>query len=243
MVVDRALRKLTPAELFLLTTPDDTEDAYWMVTPEYEWNIVNLLMSILRLHIARQNLRWYVAAELLVVAPIRPRNRRPLSVAPDLMMAESDSTERTSWKIVEEGRPPAFVLEVVTAESIGRDLDDKPEIYDAMGVQEYALFAPRRTDGGAVLSGFSRGTDGVFAPWPVVVQGMLRSAVLGLDLVVVDGRWLRLRDRDGGLLPSAEEEATVAMRERLRADAEAGRADAAEAELARLRALLEKHGA
>lgn len=245
MVIEHAVRKLTPRELFLLTTPDDTEDALWMVTPEYQWNIVNLLMSVLRLHIARQELPWYIAAELLVVAPIRPGNRRSLSVAPDLLVAEADSRERVSWKIAEEGAAPAFVLEVVTAESLDRDLDEKPEIYEAMGVREYVVFAPRRTDGGAILSGYARQADGAFAPWPMASSDTLRSAVLGLDLVVVDGRWLRPRGADGLLLPSAEEEAAVARRERTRAEAatqeartQALRAEAAEAELVRLRALL-----
>jgi len=214
-----------------------------MVTLEYQWNIVNLLMSVLRQHIRRHDLRWYIAAELLVTAPIRPRNRRPLSVAPDLMMAEADDRERVSWRIVEEGGPPAFALEVVTAESMERDLDDKPDIYDVMGVREYAIFAPRRTDGGPLLSGYARQEDGTFAPWPAREDGALTSTVLGLDLVVVDGRWLRLRDGDGVLLPSAQEEAE---RERARADVAARRADeavqradAAETELARLRALLD----
>ncbi len=171
-------------------------------------------------------------------------------------MAVAGNRERTSWKVAEEGAAPAFVLEVVTEESRGRDFDHKPDIYEAMKVREYAAFAPRRKDGGPLLSGFQRRDDGVFAPWPASADGALRSAVMGLDLVVVDERWLRLRDGNGVLAPSAEEEAAATERERARAESEASRADAAarearaqaeradaaEVELSRLRALLENRG-
>lgn len=251
MLTDRSVRKLAPTELFLLKTPDDTEDASWMVIPEYQWNIVNLLMSSLRLHITRTGAPWYIAAELLVSAPIRPGGGL-LSVAPDLLVAVADGHERVSWKVVEEGQAPAFVLEVVTKESMERDLEEKPGIYDALGVREYAVFAPRRADGGPVLSGYRREADKIFAPW-IAESNTLSSTVLGLDLVIQDARWLRLRDRAGVLLPSIEEAAAAA---RARADAEADRADAeadradteaqradeAESELARLHALLRQHG-
>jgi len=72
-------------------------------------------------------------------------------------------------------------------------------------------------------------------------QGCLRSEVLGLDLGLWHGvqedqkaTWVRLFHPDGRLAP------TVAEAERQRAESECRRAEAAEAEVLRLRALLKE---
>jgi len=80
-------------------------------------------------------------------------------------------------------------------------------------------------------------------------QGRLRSAVLGLDLGLwkgvvravengetEEGIWVRLFDPAGRMIP------TLGEAESTRADAERARADAAEAELKRLRSLLDGSG-
>jgi Uma2 family endonuclease len=138
-----------------------------------------------------------------------------------------------------EGQVPPFVLEVVTKDSWERDTVEKPLLYDAMGVQEYVIFAPQRKDGGPLLFDYHRDAEGRFVPWDTDEQGALHSAVLGgLTLYVEEGEWLRLRDAQGQRLPSAEEEAERAEREAARAEQEAAARQAAEAELERLRALL-----
>jgi Uma2 family endonuclease len=224
-------RQLSDTEWLLLTTPDDTEEAPWMVVPEFQWRVVALLMSILRLYVRRRGLRWHLAAELKITMPRRiiPRS---LDLAPDLMVVAADDAPRTSWDVRVEGRVPPFVLEVVTKDSWERDTVEKPLLYDAMGVQEYVIFAPQRKDGGPLLFGYYHDAEGRFVPWDTDEQGALHSAVLGgLTLYVEEGEWLRLRDAQGQRLPSAEEEAE-------RAEQEAAARQAAEAELERLRALL-----
>jgi Uma2 family endonuclease len=224
-------RQLSDTEWLLLTTPDDTEEAPWMVVPEFQWRVVALLMSVLRLYVRRRGLRWHLAAELKITMPRRiiPRS---LDLAPDLMVVEADDAPRTSWDVRVEGQVPPFVLEVVTQDSWERDTVEKPLLYDAMGVQEYVIFAPQRKDGGPLLFGYHRDAEGRFVPWDTDEQGALHSAVLGgLTLYVEEGEWLRLRDAQGQRLPSAEEEAE-------RAEREAAARQAAEAELERLRALL-----
>ena len=224
-------RQLSDTEWLLLTTPDDTEEAPWMVVPEFQWRVVALLMSALRLYVRRRGLTWHLAAELKITMPRRiiPRS---LDLAPDLMVVEADDAPRTSWDVRVEGQVPPFVLEVVTKDSWERDTVEKPLLYDAMGVQEYVIFAPQRKDGGPLLFGYHRDAEGRFVPWHTDEQGALHSAVLGgLTLYVEDGEWLRLRDAQGQRLPSAEEEAE-------RAEREAAARQAAEAELERLRALL-----
>jgi len=235
-------RPLSDQQLLLLITRSDTEDAPWMTTPDFQWRITTLLMSILRLHVRRQTLPWYLAAEMLVTMPRIPgtAESEALDLGPDLMMAVSEDRERDSWSVADEGQPPLLVVEVVTRQSSQRDFVTKPSLYDAMGVHEYVIFAPRRWNGGSrrpVLSGYHRDDTGAWVPWQVDKQGTLWSEALDLALYVEDGKWLRVRDRDGRVLPSPEEEAKDAT---ARAEQEAQRADKAEAEVARLRALLEQ---
>ena len=171
-------RQLSDTEWLLLTTPDDTEEAPWMVVPEFQWRVVALLMSILRLYVRRRGLRWHLAAELKITMPRRiiPRS---LDLAPDLMIVEADDAPRTSWDVQVEGQVPPFVLEVVTKDSWERDTVEKPLLYDAMGVQEYVIFAPQRKDAGPLLFGYRRDAERRFVPWDTDEQGALHSAVLG----------------------------------------------------------------
>ncbi len=252
-------RPLSDQQLLLLMTRSDTEDAPWMTTPDVQWRIIALLMSILRLHVERQKRPWYLAAEMLVTMPRVPGNpeSEALDLGPDLMMAVSEERERDSWSVADEGQPPLLVVEVVTRQSRQRDFVTKPSLYDAMGVREYVIFAPRRWNGGSrwpVLSGYHRDDAGAWVPWLVDKEGTLWSEALDLALYVEDGKWLRVRDRDGRVLPSSEEEARRAVQEAARAEQEewravqearraaqeARRAEKAEAEVARLRALLEQ---
>lgn len=245
-------RPLSDQQLLLLMTRSDTEDAPWITTPDVQWRIIALLMSILRLHVRRQTLPWYLAAEMRVTMPRIPGNpeSEALDLGPDLMMAVSEDLERDSWSLADEGQPPLLVVEVVTRQSRHRDFVTKPSLYDAMGVREYVIFAPRRWRGGSrrpVLSGYHRDDTGAWVPWQMDKQGTLWSEALDLALYVEDGKWLRVRDRDGRVLPSSEEEAARAEQEARRAEQEgwraeqeARRAEKAEAEVARLRALLEQ---
>ncbi len=145
------------------------------------------------------------------------------------MMAIAENRERSSWKVADEG-PPLFVLEVVSEESLQRDLVQKQAIYQVMGVQEYAVYAPHRKDGGPPLLGFRRGDEGHFVAWTVDARGILWSDTLGLGLCRVANDRLRVRDHSGVLLPSLQEETAAA-----RAQAAAARAEATEAEIARTR--------
>ena len=209
---------------WLADIPSDTEEAPWMVMPDYQLWALHLLLSILRRHRAEQRLRWYIGSELWVTLP-RP-GLANLDVAPDLFVAEGDTRSRTSWNIREEGQPPRFVLEVVTGASWRRDTTEKRAVYELMGVEEYAIFAPLRADGGPKLFGYHRGVFGQWQPWPVEAGG-LRSRALGgllLNVVEAEGTVLRLYDAQGRLLPSDEEAADAA---RQREDAARQREDAA----------------
>jgi Uma2 family endonuclease len=224
------LQHASDLDLFLLTTPDDTEDAPWMVMADLQVRETDLLMDILRLHVQQQGLPWYLASYLKITMP-RPGSGRPLDAAPDLLMALAEDRPRISWNIGAEGQAPRFVLEVSSTSSWERDSVDKPLIYQAMGVWEYAVFAPERDDHGPVLFGYRWDAQKQAVPWAVDAQGVLWSRELDLGLYVEAGQWLRAVDRQGDRLPTPTE--------RYRAEAaartsETARREAAESEVARL---------
>ena len=241
-----APHQLTDTEWLLLTTPDDTEEAPWMVNPGFQSRIVALLMSILHRYAKQQPLPWYIEPELKVVMP-RQIIARHLDLGPDLLLVQAEDVPRDSWDLEKEGQPPFLVVEVVTGQSTTRDLREKPLLYAQMGVQEYLIFAPRRKRG-AKLSGYRRAPSGQWAPWAPDEAGQLRSGAMGGLLFYEEPggphSWLRVRDRWGNRLPSDEEAAQEAEEraesEAARAESEAARADTAMAELARLRALLDE---
>jgi Uma2 family endonuclease len=206
-----------------------------MVMPDYQFWVVHLLVSILRRHRAEQRLRWYIGAELWVTLP-RP-GLPNLDVAPDLFVAEGDTKSRTSWNIRAEGQAPRFVLEVVTGASWDRDTHEKRAVYELMGVEEYAVFAPLRADGGPKLFGYHQGVFGQWQVWRAEADGLRSRALGGLHLKVVEAEQslLRLYDAQGRLLPSDEEAAAA---ERRQAEAARRQAEAArrQAEIARRQA-------
>jgi len=209
--------RLSPRDLFLLTTPNDTEEASWMVMASLQVRDVDLIKAILLLHARRTGLPWVIESYLKITMP-RPVGTRSLEAAPDLLVVVGQDRLRTSWNIVEEGKAPEFVLEVVTGSSWERDTEDKPLIYEGMGVREFALFAPERQDGGPRLFGYRQDEGGQLVPWGLDAHGVLWSEQLGLGLYVEETLWLRALDHNGQRLPSPSE-----------------LAEAAEAEVARLR--------
>jgi len=200
-------RPLTDIELLLLTTPNDTGEAPPPSMPDWQWRTIAMLVAILRRHALGRDQRWYVAAELEISIPKVPS--RPSSIelklTPDLLVAMAEDRERSSWNAGLEGAPPALVLEVVTEESWDRDTDDKPLLYDAMGVTEYVIFAPLRRDGGPALFGHRRDRREGWVPWQADPAGRLRSEVLGGLRFYPEGNRLRLLDTAGAPLQTEEE--------------------------------------
>ena len=117
--------------------------------------------------------------------------------APDLYVAFGVvNRHRSSYVMWEEGKPPDFVLEVVSPSSRGRDTREKPGIYAKIGVPEFFLYDPEDESEptlsglGPALSGFELrgGPGGKYRPLPTErlpcgVVGV-RSKVLGLCVCV-----------------------------------------------------------
>jgi Uma2 family endonuclease len=169
--------------------------------------------------------------------------------------------ERKVWIAWEEGgRLPDVVFEMLSPSTAKKDRTEKRDIYARVfGTAEYFLYEPitRRLEGLRLAGRF-------YQPIQPDEHGRLWSeqlgALVGLWHGVVEGKpddWVRLFRPDGSLVPTeteaeyqraeverqrAEAERQRAEAERQRAEAERQRADKAEAELARLRALLEGRG-
>ena len=109
-------------------------------------------------------------------------------IAPDVYVAFGVADRhRGSYVPWEEGKPPDFVLEVVSPSSRKQDAEEKPDIYAEMGVREFFLYDPEgRLD--PALSGFEL-CDGKYKPLPdeELRDGVVgvRSKVLGLCLCLV----------------------------------------------------------
>ena len=173
----------------------------------------------------------YVGVNMLVYDVPKERKSR---LAPDVFVAFGvRKRSRDVYKLWEE-RPPAFVLEVTSKSTSGRDLGEKRRRYAAWGVEEYFLYDPRAEYLSPPLRGLSL-VGGAYREQPesVLPNGVRghRSEALGLHLWLRDGE-LRLHDPETGadLLTPAEQAA--------RADSEARARARAEARIRELEALL-----
>lgn len=132
---------------------------------------------------------------------------------------------RQIWVVWEEdGRYPDLIVELLSPSTMKKDRTVKKDFYArTFRTAEYYLYRMETE----TLEGF-RLADGAYTPRKPDVQGRFWSDKMGLDLGLWQGRiegedatWIRLFDRDGRMIPTDGE-----------------RAEAAEAELARLRARL-----
>ncbi|MYD97710.1 MAG: Uma2 family endonuclease [Gammaproteobacteria bacterium] len=162
-------------------------------------------IGALRVHYAARA-DFFVAADLGLFFE---RGDRSALVAPDLMVAfGAGHRERGSYKLWEEPKPPNFVLELLSLRTWRNDVEAKPGLYEALGVDEFWLFDPI----GKLprpINGWHLDADGVYVPVPAMPDGGYRSRVLGLDLVP-GGDGFRFRDSaTGDVLPDHGETAVA----------------------------------
>jgi Uma2 family endonuclease len=160
--------------------------------------------------------------------------------------------DREIWVAWEEGgRLPDVIVELLSPSTATKDRTDKKDLYARVfGTAEYYLY----DQDSQKLEGHRLSPRRIYRPMAADARGRLWSEQLGVFLGLWHGvweeredTWVRLFHADGSLvLTKAESESLKAENERQRADAERQRAeterqraDAAEAELARLRALLQ----
>ena len=179
--------------------------------------IIDLLFALTRYF--REDPQVYVAADLLLYyVEGDPKE----FVVPDVFVVRGvPKGQRRIYRLWEEGRAPDVVFEITSASTRREDLGTKRVLYADLGVKEYFVFDPTGEDLRPPLRAF-RLSGSEYQP----LKEPVFSEVLGLELQIVD-KHLRLFDPRTGkrLLTPAE--------------ADAAR-EAAEAEVERLRAELEK---
>ena len=222
---------------------------------ESEWHFLqlNLLSQVLRqlradqqqtdVYVGGNQFIYYSVEQAREIAELMGRGKLPRSQGPHVFWVNDvqPKNERPVWIAWEEGgRLPDVVFELETTWNTLRHQKEKEEPSSRLlRTSEYFICGPPRF----VLEGF-RLSGGVYRPILPGAEGRLWSEQLrsfvGLWQGVhedLEATWVRLYRPDGSLIPSKEE---VVEGERRRAEEERHRADAAEAELARLRALLER---
>jgi len=161
-------------------------------------------------------------------------------LGPDLFVAlgvrPQPGVERSLYRIWEEGVPPTVIIELTSESTKKVDTDEKPIKYAKWGVREYYLFDLLGTMLDPVLQGYRLNAAGQYEP---LSGGEFDSPALGLRLLVRDGRLRLFNPVTGAFLPTARE--SMAIQAALEQEHAALRA--AEAEIARLRAEIERlHG-
>ena len=163
--------------------------------------------------------------------------------APDVAVIfgiHDKKAKRESFDCIREGTRPSLVIEVVSsrdAELRRNDYERKPAIYERAGVPEYIILDPPASlkRNSFLLTGYRLGAGGKYQPIRSDAKGFLLSETTNLLFgVAEDGRTLQVIDAATGkrLLTSLERKEAQEVAEK--------RAEAAEAELARLRAELER---
>jgi Uma2 family endonuclease len=174
--------------------------------------------------------------------------RRP-PVVPDVFLSldvEVDATrifdDHRSYFVWEFGKVPELVIEIVSPTPGGEDTD-KLRIYERMNIPYYAIFDPLGHLNEEELRLFAL-TRGAYERFD---HGFM--SLVGVGLTVWEGRvhgrparWLRWTDRNGALIPTAEE-STEAERERADRQRERAEAEKQRAEAEKHRAEAEKHRA
>ena len=157
---------------------------------------------------------------------------------PDALVAKGvvGKHRRRSYRLWEEKVIPCTFFEMASKKTWRKDLYEKPVLYARLGIKEYFLYDPEGVCLDPVLLGF-RSVKSEPRPMKPAKDGSLVSKQLGLRLVP-EGEMLRLIDlaTEEPVLTRSEQ----AEREHQLRQEERRRAEELEAEVARLRRLLDR---
>ena len=211
-----------------------TSDGKPMAETDLHRILMNNLIETLKLRFENDQ-SLYISGNLLIF--YQEGNRR-LHVSPDVfVVAGVGNHTRDNYLLWEEGNGQLdLVIEVTSKTTKKEDIETKYQLYQSrLGVNEYFLFAPFEEYMQPSFQGYRRVKD-AFRPMKPLA-GRFTSKVLGLQLERT-GQELRFRDPvTGTRLPTILEQM---KEERTRAEIARSRADQAEEEVKRLRAIVEK---
>ncbi|HEX6900216.1 MAG TPA: Uma2 family endonuclease [Thermoanaerobaculia bacterium] len=236
-----------PFEL-VLDDGEPLETEWHVIEPTFLWELIRQAMAEqgrTDFHVAANNFVYYSVQQAREVAEevaknLEPREQKAFRGPDVYWVGNVPDRARQVWIAWEEGgRLPDVVFEFLSPSTAHKDRTEKRDLYARVfRTAEYFMYDPetRRLEGLRLVRRSSS-----YRPILPDSNGRLWSeqlgAFIGIWHGVVKGReydWIRLFHSDGSLV------LTEAEAERQRADTERQRADAAEAELARLRALLDK---
>lgn len=216
-------------QLNLKVTDYPESDGEPMAETGFHVTLIAYVLAMLRSFFSHRH-DVYVGANMFVYYSEGDPTKK---VAPDLFVAFGvPNHERRIWKTWEEGKAPDVIFEFTSKGTWDQDLGSKKGLYAWLGVAEYFLFDPLDEYLQPRLRGFQL-QEGDYVPIPVSETGELASRLLGLILRPA-GDELELIVQANGerLLPPLE------LAETLRQETAARQA--AEAEVARLKAELER---
>ena len=231
--MSQPVKALAPLPFELVYTDGEPLETQWHVLQ------MNLLIEVIfQAMVERDRRDFFVGGDMFVYYSYDQARDivagRPYFRGPDVFYVGGvPPGERKGWVSWEEGdRLPELIVELLSPSTARIDRTVKKDLYaQVWRTPEYFLYE-RETH---TLEGFHLSGD-VYRPIPPNAAGRLPSEVLGLELGFWEGEelgvetaWLRLFDAGGRLVPTREEAARQ-------------RAETAEAELARLRALLAEKG-
>ena len=119
------------------------------------------------------------------------------SISPDVyVVRDHDLGNRGVYKFWEEGKSPAFALDVISPSGTFRQWDDKWELYARLRIGEYFLFQPNPSKRGQRLEAYGLRGDS-YIELPATPGGAVSSPALGVSFRV-EGKNLRLRSLGTG---------------------------------------------
>ncbi len=230
----------TAPRILLPPTQDELpcDDGMPMETERHKLQM-DLLIYPLKPWLDRYPEGGYVGGNMFVYFSLEQIRKQDFR-GPDVFVAlDVPRRERKSWVVWEEGKGPDVVIELLSETTAHEDKGRKKRIYqNQLRVAEYFWFDPFDPDDWA---GFEL-WHGVYRPLSLDDRGRLISERLGLALTRwpgiyadVEAIWLRWATLEGDLLPTSRELLEMEIQQ---VNQERQRAEAAEAEIVRLRALL-----
>ena len=208
-------------------------DGLPMAENEYQFDVLTDTVRRLQFYF-KNNPNVYVMGNLFIYYE---QGNNKANVSPDAFVIFGvNKQKRMSYKVWEEGgQTPDWVMEIASPSTKKKDTVDKKKIYaENLQVKEYVQYDPVGGYLSPRLQGF-RLQSGKYVPMPLVPRAdgikVLKSAVLGLELQLLEDGELRLYDqsRDRFLPNYWESEEARVRAELARTQAELARREAQEA--------------
>lgn len=198
-----------------LSTPIEYPDADGkpMAEGDVQCSYLTYARNVLRIYFQSRS-DVYVAGNLFVY--YEEGNPKAVVVPDVFVVFGVDQGDRRSYKTWEEGnRAPGFVLEITSKSTKTEDQETKPEIYAALGVQEYFQYDPTgdylnpQLQGSRLVGGDYQLISATILPAEVL---SFPSEVLGLELRFQAGELRFYNSVTGQALLTHEEEVQRSQR-------------------------------